>query len=160
MPVAAQGDFLAFYDATVADAHRYASRLTGGDRPRAEDLVQEVYLQLLQGARAGRVTEASFGWLAVALRHRFLDGCRSADRESRRIRLVWSRDEVDDPKPSDEDLWAGTALSDRERVALTLRYVDDLPVAQVAAELGATLGATESLLARGRARLRLEARHD
>jgi DNA-directed RNA polymerase specialized sigma24 family protein len=35
-----------------------------------------------------------------------------------------------------------------------LKYVDDLPVADVARELGRSVHATESLLARGRASLR------
>ena len=57
--------FLDCYDATVRDVHRYASRLTG-DRSRAEDLVQDVYLQLLRHARSGTVVDASLGWLLVA----------------------------------------------------------------------------------------------
>jgi RNA polymerase sigma-70 factor (ECF subfamily) len=41
-----------------------------------------------------------------------------------------------------------------QRAALTLRYLDGLPVAQVAEQLGRSLHATETLLARARAALR------
>ncbi len=40
------------------------------------------------------------------------------------------------------------------RAALTLRYLDGLPVAQVAGHLGRTLHATEALLVRARAAFR------
>ena len=45
-------------------------------------------------------------------------------------------------------------LTAAHRAALTLRYLDDLPVPQVAALLGRTLHATEALLVRARAAFR------
>jgi len=45
-------------------------------------------------------------------------------------------------------------LSVHHRTALTLRYLDGLPVAQVAAHLDRSVHATETLLARARAALR------
>ena len=154
-PVDSEERFLSCYDATVADVHRYATRLTG-DRSRAEDLVQDVYLGLVRRARAGEITEASLGWLQLAVRHRFLDTLRATDREQRRLRLVWSTGLTDTTAP--DDPLAGVHLSDRERAALTLRYVDDLPVAEVGHALGMSVRATESLLARARARVRSEVR--
>jgi RNA polymerase sigma-70 factor (ECF subfamily) len=41
-----------------------------------------------------------------------------------------------------------------QRAALTLRYLDGLPVAEVATHLGRSLRATETLLVRARAALR------
>jgi RNA polymerase sigma-70 factor (ECF subfamily) len=41
-----------------------------------------------------------------------------------------------------------------QRAALTLRYLDDLPVAEVAGHLGRSLHGTETLLARARNALR------
>ena len=46
-------------------------------------------------------------------------------------------------------------LSPAHRAALTLRYLDDLPVPQVAALLGRTLHATEALLVRARGAFRM-----
>lgn len=152
--------FLEMYDATVVEVFRYACRLTS-DTPRAEDLVQQVYLELLESARSGAVGRIGMGRLIVAVRSRFLNALRGTAREERRLRLV-----VSNPNPEPADEFAGTdllddhGLTDRERAALTLRYVDDLSVADVASALETTVRATESLLARARNRIRnREARH-
>jgi RNA polymerase sigma-70 factor (ECF subfamily) len=56
------------------------------------------------------------------------------------------------------------SLPSPQREALVLRYLDGLPVAEVALMLGRSVEATESLLTRGRAsfrrRYREEAGHD
>ncbi len=44
---------LAFYRANVVELHRYLSKLTGGDRARTEDLVQEVFVALAATVRDG-----------------------------------------------------------------------------------------------------------
>jgi RNA polymerase sigma-70 factor (ECF subfamily) len=152
--ITTEAQFLALYDATVADAHRYASRLAGSDRTKAEDLVQDVYLELLHRVKAGTLTEVGLGWIIVAIRHRFLDGIRSTDREDRRLRLVWARPNVDAADDQFGDPLAAVRLNDRERAALTMRYVDGLSVPEVAAALGATVRATESLLSRAKTRVR------
>ncbi|MDT9151321.1 sigma-70 region 4 domain-containing protein, partial [Escherichia coli] len=54
---------------------------------------------------------------------------------------------------SPEALLALRALKPQHRVALLLRYVDDLPVAEVARLLGKSVRATESLLVRARSAL-------
>jgi RNA polymerase sigma-70 factor, ECF subfamily len=67
------------------------------------------------------------------------------------------------PEQSVDDLWLRAAmqkLSDTERAALVLRYIDDMPVAAVAAALGRSPEATESLLARARRHLRIELKGD
>jgi RNA polymerase sigma-70 factor (ECF subfamily) len=46
------------------------------------------------------------------------------------------------------------SLRAQHRAALTLRYVDDMPVAEVAEQLGRTVHATEALLVRARAAFR------
>ncbi|MGH3972995.1 MAG: RNA polymerase sigma factor, partial [Pseudonocardiaceae bacterium] len=46
------------------------------------------------------------------------------------------------------------ALGPHHRAARTLRYLDGLPVAQVAEHLGRTMHATEALLVRARAAFR------
>jgi RNA polymerase sigma-70 factor (ECF subfamily) len=51
-------------------------------------------------------------------------------------------------------------LQPLHRAVLVLRYVDDLPVPQVAAAIGRDLTATNSLLARARAELRRLGRGD
>jgi RNA polymerase sigma-70 factor, ECF subfamily len=148
--VCSEEGFMACYRATLPEVFRYAAMLCGSDRPLAEDVVQDVYLAALSAARDGRVSELSVGYMMVAVRHRHLDRLRSAGREGRRLRLVASA-------PGVSDSFVPSLLSsvpERERTALVLRYVDDLPVAQVGREMGLSTHAAESLLARATRRLR------
>jgi RNA polymerase sigma-70 factor (ECF subfamily) len=145
---------VACYDQSVAHVYRYASRLTGNDRARTDDLVQDVYLGLVRVARDGTLHTVGMGWLYTSVRHRFLDGIRGAAREERRLQLVRT---LPNGQASEVREVCGLAdLPDRERVAMVLRYLDDLPVADVAAEMGLTVHATESLLARARRRMRAQ----
>ena len=150
--VTSKDGFVDCYDATFADAYRYAMRLVGGDRTHAEDLVQDTYLSLLQTALAGGVESVGTGWVITRVRHRFLDLLRSSSRENRRLRQVATA------PMEPETTFASTSvlgmLSDRERTALLLRYIDDLPVADVAELLGISLHAAESLLQRAKRKAR------
>lgn len=138
------------YRATVAEVFRYASMLCGSDRARAEDLVQDAFLGLVRRVRGGERVEVSVGYLMVAVRHRFLDDVKQRAREQRRLELVATSGPPDPPGPIGE--LAG--LSERERTAMVLRFVDDLPVAGVAEAMGISTRAAESLLARAARRLR------
>ncbi len=150
--VGTESGFMSCYRATFGEVYRYAAMLCGGRRSAAEDLVQDVYLAALDKARRGSLAEVSVGYLMLATRHRFLDRLRSERREERRLRVVAS--EPTDA-PSSAAVPARLAdLPERERAALVLRYVDDLTVAQTAAELGISPSAAESLLARATRRLR------
>ncbi|CAN5820834.1 hypothetical protein BH24ACT6_BH24ACT6_07120 [soil metagenome] len=146
--------FLACYDATRQEVFRYASRLTG-DRQLAEDLVHDIYVDTLRRARSGELEPIGVGWLCRAVRHRHLDWLRGAERERRRLRLVGTDTSSDDDDES--DVATGgllDGLSARERVAVVLRHIDGLPVREVADQLGTTVRATESLLARARSKAR------
>lgn len=155
-PVTSEAELAACYDGTFDAVFRYAARLTG-DRTRAEDLVSEVYLALLGAARDHHVAQVGVGWLITAVRRRFVDGLRAAGREQRRMRLATSpASDVTPAAVVNTVRELLQSLSDRERAALVLRYVDDLSVAEVARQLSTTVRSTESLLARARARVRAE----
>ena len=107
-------------------------------------------------APAGEVTVA---WLVGVARHKLADHWRRTAREQRGLAAVAVlAEDADDPW--DEHLDAQVAhaalarLPSPQRAALTLRYLDGLPVAQVAAYLGRSEHATETLLVRARAALR------
>lgn len=154
-----QDRFLAFYDATFTEAYRYAGRLCGSDRDAAEDLVQEAYTAVLRQFRADAGKNLQIGYVITTIRNRFLDRLRTAESEARRMRLVAVTDDASEsgagsdlPDTSLTSHLAG--LPERDRAALVLRYVDDLPVPDVAEALGLSVHAAESLLVRARARLR------
>ena len=154
-PGIATNAFEAVYERSLDDVYRYASRLTGGDRIRTDDLVQETYLGVL---RAGTGADATTSYLITACRHRFLDQLRSERRRRSREERAAPPDETPPVDPAAVEAGhavdALAALSDEHRVALVLRYVDDLTVADVARELGRDVRAAESLLVRARNALR------
>jgi RNA polymerase sigma-70 factor (ECF subfamily) len=151
-------DVHVIYDRTAAELYRYASRLTGGNRQQTQDLVQDTYLHLLQRVRDGRIDakDVEIGWLVQSCRQRSLEQIRSQRRRHRReqraggLRIVSS----DAPDADDGVTTALASLTPEHRTALVLRYVDDLPVRDIARTLGRSVRATESLLVRARAALR------
>lgn len=93
----------------------------------------------------------TIGYAITTARHKYLDHLRGEQRQERRLRLVVAADKSPMLSQSTALL---SDLPERERVALVLRYVDDLSVREVAATLSLSVHATESLLARARGRLR------
>jgi RNA polymerase sigma-70 factor (ECF subfamily) len=146
----------AFVARTVPEVYRYLYRLTGGDAPLTEDLVQETCLALVREARANIAFAVDVGWMIVVARRRYLDHVRSSTREQARVLRA---EQVLAAAPGPEAQLAGAAvqalasLSADHRAALVLHYVDDLPLAEVATHLGRSVSATKSLLARARADL-------
>lgn len=141
------------YRATIVEVFRYAARLTG-DRRQAEDLVQDVYLSLVRHASDGKVECIGVGWLITSTRNRFLNVLSAQRSGEGRLRLVDVPPQQQEPS-ADETEALLAPLPERERTAVVLRYVLDLPVADVADRLGLSRRATESLLVRARARMRL-----
>ena len=149
-------EVVALYERSVDPLYRYATRLTGGDRAWADELVQETYLQLVRRLRSGPPFQPDTGWLIVSCRHRFLDQLKQDRRRRERERHdVLPAADVTAGEAGDGALTAALGqLPPDQRVALVLRYVDELSVPDVARELGRSVHATESLLARARAALR------
>ncbi|MEZ5259075.1 MAG: sigma-70 family RNA polymerase sigma factor [Ilumatobacteraceae bacterium] len=120
----------------------------------AEDLVHDAFLGVLSAWKRGRVPELSGAILTVAVRQRFLDGIRGQRRRERRETLASARDVhvPGDPDGSGAIGMLGVlrSLPPRHRLALVMRYVDDLSIEEVASQLGVSTNAAESLLARAR----------
>jgi RNA polymerase sigma-70 factor, ECF subfamily len=151
-PVEDEASFLVCYRESVADVFRYAAMLCGTDRGAAEDLVQEVYLLALRRVQTHALETVTTSYLKQAVRHRFLDIAKSRQRETRRLQLVWNSSSSSIGNDERPDRLAD--LPERQRAAMVLRYIDDLPVAEVGRALGISGRAAESLLARATRRLR------
>jgi len=149
---------LTLYDDTLPDVFGYLLHRCR-DRRDAEDLTAETFLAAAGELRAGRTPDIGIAWLLGIARHKLIDHWRRQAREQRNLQAVAGLS-VESTDPWDDELDAALArqvlseLPPAHRSALTLRYVDDLPVPQVAAELGRSLHATESLLVRARAAFR------
>ena len=146
-------DVLALYERSVDTVYRYATRLTGGDRSWADELVQETFLQLVRASREGEGASLDVGWLVVTCRHRFIDQLRQQRRRRARELSVATR--PSDTPSEGRALAALDLLPADHRLVLVLKYVDEMSVAEVAREIGRSVHATESLLARAREALRV-----
>ena len=94
-------------------------------------------------------------WLIGVARHKLVDHWRHQGRE--RDAVPPTDDPVDDWDVRLDQLLAQATLAElgpHHRSALTLRYLDGLPVREVAACIGRTEGATEVLLVRAKAAFR------
>jgi RNA polymerase sigma-70 factor (ECF subfamily) len=158
-------DFEAFYADALPIVYGYVLRLCGGDHERTRDLTQDTWLKLVDELDRGHTEKANLGWLVAVARSRFLDAWRSDQRRERNLRLAWyervSRDvvapELDATPDTDELLTHLAHLQPEYRIAMTLRYIDGLPIPEVGRLMGRTTTATYSLLARARTELKSRA---
>ncbi|TCP54076.1 RNA polymerase sigma-70 factor (ECF subfamily) [Tamaricihabitans halophyticus] len=137
----------ALHEEHAAALWSYALRLTGGDRARAEDIVQET---LLRAWRQLRNTAEPQGraWLYTVAKHVAIDGWRSAAARSE----VASEAPPELPVADETDRalqgWlvadALAELSDRHREVVLLCFFHGYSVAEAAARLGVAEGTVKS----------------
>ena len=157
------------YDAALPEVYGYLAARCGSATV-AEELTSETFLAAVDAVRRDRVRDLTVAWLIGVARHKLVDHWRRREREERTLAAVHSEPAGDDdPWDVQLDLLLAhrtlATLAPQHRSALTLRYLDELPVAAVAECMGRTAGATEVLLVRARRAFRAayeddERRHD
>ncbi|MDQ1423349.1 MAG: hypothetical protein QOD72_847 [Acidimicrobiaceae bacterium] len=145
---------LALYDDALPQVYGYLLARCR-QRSAAEELTSEVFMAAVDSIGRAAVTDVTVAWLIGISRHKLLDHWRREERDTRRLTAVAGQTpERDDPWDVNLDVLVArdvlAELSPSQRGVLTLRYLDDLPVARVAEILGRTLHATETLLVRAR----------
>lgn len=149
---------LDLYDHALPEVHGYLVRRCRS-RIVAEELTAETFLAAVASAKAGKVDNVTVPWLVGIARHKLVDHWRRQERDERRLQAVAGQlaeptdgwETVIDSHVAHEVL---AQLSPAQRGALTLRYLDGLPVVEVARHLDRTLQATEALLTRSKAAFR------
>lgn len=172
MPGPGPGDggvrLLGLYDDALPQVYGYLLARCGGRVALAEDLTAETFLAAVDAVRRPDPPAVTTAWLVGVARHKLVDHWRRQSREERTLRAVAvdpthaagtaGAGAVDDPWEAHLDAACAHAVLDglapHHRAALTLRYLDDLPVPAVAHLLGRNLHATEALLVRARAAFR------
>jgi RNA polymerase sigma-70 factor (ECF subfamily) len=162
MPVGPHGesvddsDFLALYERGLGDVYGYLVRRCPSVAI-AEDLTAETFLAAVRAARAG-TADMSVPWLIGTARHKLVDHWRREGRQREALDDLYEAagEAVDTNDPIDALHVQGvlSQLPPHHRAALTLRYLDGLPVDQVANHLERSVHATESLLVRAKASYR------
>jgi RNA polymerase sigma-70 factor (ECF subfamily) len=149
-----------------------------GDRTRAKDLAQEVFIRVWQAAKTYEpkakfttwlyriATNVCFNELKSARRRRWFQFHRSNEDNKGSIEETLS-----DGSPTAEDLLlerersrqisdALQGLPDNQRMALVLKRYDDLSYTEIAQILGCSVSAVESLLVRAKRTLQIKLSKD
>ncbi|MGI9021967.1 MAG: RNA polymerase sigma factor [Acidimicrobiales bacterium] len=145
---------VALYDVALPHVYGYLLARCGG-AALAEDLTAENFLAAVDAIAQMDPPVLSVAWFLGVARHKLVDHWRRQGRDDRSMRtLVDERPPPEDPWDVHLDMVRAREtlqrLGPHHRAALTLRYLDDLPVARVAALLERTVHATEALLVRAR----------
>ena len=141
----------------------YLYRLTGGDRPLAEDLVQETFLRVLRSIRQYHPAQRFKPWLYAIATNLTRDHFKRADtRRTDPIQTgTLSLPDPHQPEPTflahddaRQVIAALAHLPDPQREAIILRYYQDLSLAEIAETLNIPLGTVKSRLSIGLQKLR------
>jgi len=134
-------------------------RLVGGDADLAEDVAQEVWIQIFRALPTYR-GESQFGtWAHRIAVNRTLNALRKSRRLASRQTEIDEdtasvTPDVDAPFLAQSIQEAAAKLSPGARTVFMLHDVDGLTHEEIAAELGITPGGSKSQLSKARARLR------
>lgn len=151
---AGEASFEAFYRACRDRLARQLYLMTG-DMGEAMDHVQEGFARAWARWPVVSQYEQPEGWV----RRVAVNLAISRWRRVQRARVLPPAVPGDVPGPSPDRVALAAALRalpERQRAALVLHHVADLPVEDVARQLSVPVGTAKSLLVRGRARLALE----
>jgi RNA polymerase sigma-70 factor (ECF subfamily) len=158
-PASDQGvALLGLYDRAVPQVYGYLLPRCGSPA-LAEDLTAETFLAAVAAVKRHTVPAMTVAWLVAVARHKLVDHWRRQAREERNLMLVHDDAEPHED-PWDDQLDAARArevlhqLGPHHRLVLTLRYLDGLPVPEVADHIGRSVHATEALLVRARVAFR------
>lgn len=151
-------EFAAFM-AENAGALRHTAWLLCGDAHRAEELTQQALVSTYVAWRRARETDP------LAYARRTLANARIDAWRRRRREVLAGPDRMPEPASAGHDervverdrlVRALLLLPPRQRRVVVLRHLVGLPEAQVADDLGISVGAVKSAASRGVARLRAE----
>lgn len=161
--------FLVLFEENRHRVYSTALRLTGR-RPEAEDLAAETFLRAYRSLsgfdheRLGALQAPA--WLSTILVNEWRNQRRTASRRPATVPPAESGgDDPRDPLPGVEEQVEGRAdahllasmlleLPERQRIAVVLRYIVDLPIAEIADAMGCPTGTVKSHISRGLDRLR------
>ncbi len=149
-------DFLAFYDEALSQVYGYLLARCNL-KAVAEDLTAETFLAAVDAVRRDTTATVSVPWIIGVARHKLVDHWRRLTRETSGLHALadaQTNETSEDPADARLDVLQArqilAGLAPHHQAVLTLRYLDDLPVAEVAVLLGRTVQATEALLTRAR----------
>lgn len=150
------GGFRRFYEEEMTNILGYLIATTG-DRWVAEELAQETFARAYRDWDDVQGYDSPGGWVHTVARNLATSRFRRLGAEARAmVRLKGMRQPETDVEPAshDEEFWGEVRkLPDRQAQAVTLHYLADRPVAEIAELMGVTESTAKVHLHRGRKRL-------
>ncbi|MEO7571678.1 MAG: RNA polymerase sigma factor [Acidimicrobiales bacterium] len=146
--------FQQLLDAHAVDLHRFCVAQAGFHH--GPDCFQEAVLSALRSYPDLRDDRNLRGWLFTIAHHKVLDHHRATSR--RAVPIGEAPDgPVDGDDIVDDDLWGAVSrLPGKQRGAVALRYLGDLPYAEIGVALGCSAAAARQNVRAGLAGLRQE----
>lgn len=152
-----QRDFDGFYATHFDDVARAIS-LAAGDRELARDATQEAFARALRGWRTVRDMDRPDGWVYVVAMNQLRDHWRRLERRRPTEQIAVDTTGAVVTRLSVRDAIA--TLPPRQRQAVVLRYLADLPLADVANAMGCALGTVKATLHEALRAMRVELEED
>lgn len=165
--------FRGLFDDFFPRLFRFAVARLDGDRDAAAEVVQQTFCKAIGKLHGYRGEAALYTWFCRICRNTLVDYCRASGRRAERVLLyedhahvqaileALSAPAVDQPETNAwqrdvRRLVQATvdALPPRYGDVLEWKYVDGCSVGKIAARLGSSVKAAESMLARARAAFR------
>jgi RNA polymerase sigma factor (sigma-70 family) len=149
--------FEAFYATEVRAVTSLAYALTGSWTV-AEDLTQEAFARAFRDWQRVAAFERPDSWIRTVTANLATSRLRRLAAEARAVGRLRQRREPAEALPEDVEsfLSALRRLPRRQAQAAALRYVDDLPIAEIAAVMGCATGTAKAHLHAARRRLLAE----
>jgi RNA polymerase sigma-70 factor (ECF subfamily) len=162
-----EATFRAWYEGALPRVYGYLLHRVG-DSELAEELTQQAFVEAVRKRATFRGESEPTTWVIAIARRKLIDEFRRRDRRERgRLGLRVHEVAVE---PTDNSMSAADSARDiqlalrqlpvLQRAAVVLCYVDGLSVREAGNHLGKSEGATESLLSRARAALRVSLSED
>ena len=153
----ARPDFDEFYTSLFDQVAR-ALTLAGADRDLARDAAQEAFARALRHWRKVRDMDRPDAWVYVVAMNQLRDHWRRSARRRERV------SEIDDGGADNTSAVATlvsvrdaiATLPPRQREAVVLRYLADLPLADVADAMGCATGTVKATLHQALQNMRIE----
>ena len=147
--------FQQFLEAHRAEVRRFLRAAVGPDD--ADDCLQETFIAALRAYPRLRADSDLRAWVLTIARRKAIDAHRSAARRPVVVGAAPERAAAASEEP-DPELWAEVrGLPDRQRTAVVLRFVSDLPYSAIARVMGGTEEAARRNVHEGLRRLRASA---
>jgi RNA polymerase sigma-70 factor, ECF subfamily len=139
-------DFEGLYRQELAPMIALATSMTGS-RDLGADLAHEALARAYRDWRTVGALDRPGAWVRRVLINLTIDAHRRLAREALAISRLGPEPTIAPADTRDEVFWAAVrALPERQRAAVTLFYIEDLAIAEIADILGVTTGTVKTSL--------------